>query len=49
MHRSQQNLQAARQMQKMILEAAVLTGDADAQMKLAVLNDDTLQAECEAT
>ena len=49
MHRSQENSQAARQTQKTILEAAVLTGDADAPMKLAVLNDDTLQAQHKAT
>ena len=36
-------------MQKTILEAAVLTGDADAPMKLTVLNNDALQAECKAT
>ena len=36
-------------MQKMILEAAELSGDVDAPMKLAVLNDDALQAECKVT
>ena len=36
-------------MQKVMLEAAVLAGDVNAPMKLAILNNDTLQAECEAT
>ena len=37
---SQENSQAARQTQKTILETAALTGDADAPMKLVVLNND---------
>ena len=36
-------------MQKVTLEAAVLVGDVNAPMKLAVLNNDVLEAEHNAT
>ena len=44
MERSQDNLQQARTMQKVMLEAAVVAGDVNAPMKLAILNNDALQA-----
>ena len=49
MVKSQDNLQQARTMQKVTLEAAVQAGDVDAPMKLAVLDNETLEAEHNAT
>ena len=49
MVKSRDNLQQARTMQKVTLEAAVVAGDVNAPMKLAILNNDALQAECKAT
>ena len=49
MAKSRDNLQRARTAQKVMLEAAVKTGDAEAPMKLAVLDNEMLEAECNAT
>ena len=49
MARSRDNLQRARATQKVTLEAAANSGDAEAPMKLAVLNNEALEAECNAT